>query len=312
MPFTLVILPDTQNYPKAYHDILTRQAEWIAANAESLNIGAVLHVGDIVDNNEPGQWERAARSLHVLDGVVPYVLAVGNHDVRISYTQERSLFNRDGSLINNYFTVEDARRYSGLGGTFAPGRLENSYSVFSLGGTPYIVFALEWGPRDEVLAWADVVLSAHPDHKAILITDAFTAPDGGWVTPDRFLVSLPAPGDFVPEPSTVNSAAEIWERLIHRHSNVFLVLSGHMGFRGNPHNVRVAAHGGRVIELGTNYQNDPNGGNGWLLLLTFTPDDCLIVEAFSPYLGEYRYDFGTFYHSFRMDLKTGISYPLYP
>ncbi len=222
MPFTLVILPDTQNYPKAYHDILTRQAEWIAANAESLNIGAVLNVGDIVDNNEPGQWERAARSLHVLDGVVPYVLAVGNHDVRISYTQERSLFNRDGSLINNYFTVEDARRYSGLGGTFAPGRLENSYSVFSLGGTPYIVFALEWGPRDEVLAWADVVLSAHPDHKAILITDAFTAPDGGWVTPDRFLVSLPAPGDFVPEPSTVNSAAEIWERLIHRHSNVFL------------------------------------------------------------------------------------------
>ena len=147
MPSTLVILPDTQNYPKAYPDILTRQAEWIAANAESLNIGAVLHVGDIVDNNEPGQWERAARRLHVLDGVVPYVLAVGNHDVRISYTQERSLFNRDGSLINNYFTVEDARRYSGLGGTFAPGRLENSYSVFSLGGTPYIVFALEWGPR---------------------------------------------------------------------------------------------------------------------------------------------------------------------
>ena len=139
---------------------------------------------------------RAARSLHVLDGVVPYVLAVGNHDVRISYTQERSLFNRDGSLINNYFTVEDARRYSGLGGTFAPGRLENSYSVFSWAERR--TSCSPWsGARDEVLAWADVVLSAHPDHKAILITDAFAAPDGGWVTPDRFLVSLPAPGDFM-------------------------------------------------------------------------------------------------------------------
>lgn len=310
LPFTIAVLPDTQNYPKAYPEILTRQAEWIAANAEALNIGAVLHVGDIVDNNEVIQWQRAANSLHALDGVVPYVLAVGNHDVRVAFTPERSLFDRDGSLINQFFTIDNARAHSNLGGTFTPGRLENSYSIFTFGGEKYLVLSLEWGPRDEVLSWADEVLAAHADHKVIIITHAFTAPDGGWVTTDRYPVALPSPGDFVPEPSTVNSAADIWERLIHRHANVLMVLSGHMGFHGNAHNARIGAQGNRVFEIGTNYQSDPNGGNGWLLLLTFTPDERLIVEAFSPYLCEHRYDFGWFYHSFWFDMKTGISRPL--
>ena len=177
LPFTIAVLPDTQNYPKAYPEILTRQAEWIAANAEALNIGAVLHVGDIVDNNEVIQWQRAANSLHALDGVVPYVLAVGNHDVRVAFTPERSLFDRDGSLINQFFTIDNARAHSNLGGTFTPGRLENSYSIFTFGGEKYLVLSLEWGPRDEVLSWADEVLAAHADHKVIIITHAFTAPD---------------------------------------------------------------------------------------------------------------------------------------
>ena len=82
-----------------------------------------------------------------------------------------------------------------------------------------------------------------------------------------------------------------------------------MGFHGM-HNARIGAQGNRVFEIGTNYQSDPNGGNGWLLLLTFTPDERLIVEAFSPYLCEHRYDFGWFYHSFWFDMKTGISRPL--
>ena len=40
----------------------------------------MVHEGDIVDKDEPRQWASASESLHLLDGVVPYMLSSGNHD----------------------------------------------------------------------------------------------------------------------------------------------------------------------------------------------------------------------------------------
>lgn len=310
-PVRLVMLPDTQNATKAHPHVFTRQTQWIAAHARELHIGAVLHVGDIVDNNDVQQWERAAQSLGVLDGVVPYVLAVGNHDVRVAYTPERSLFNREVPLLNLHFPVERALVHSNLGGTFETGRLENSYSLFSFGGEPYLVLSLEWGPRDEVLDWANGVLAQHRDHKVILITHGFTAPDGGWVTRDRFPVAFPSPDDFVPAPSSVNDARQIWEKLVDPHDHVVLVLSGHMGMDAIPHRVRRSSEGNTIVEIMANYQSESNGGNGWLVLLTLS-DEHIAVNAFSPYLCAHRFDFDGrgFWHNFTIDLETGIARPL--
>ncbi|HJX63992.1 MAG TPA: hypothetical protein VJ860_08570 [Polyangia bacterium] len=46
---TIVVLPDTQGYSDWFPDILLAQTGWIAAQARSRNIQAVLHLGDIVE-----------------------------------------------------------------------------------------------------------------------------------------------------------------------------------------------------------------------------------------------------------------------
>ena len=54
-PFSLVLLPDTQNYTReiygATRDIFTAQTQWIVDHKDELNIAFVLHEGDITDQN---------------------------------------------------------------------------------------------------------------------------------------------------------------------------------------------------------------------------------------------------------------------
>ena len=80
-PFTVVVLPDTQFYAESYPHLFLDQTRWITDQVEKRNIVAVIHEGDIVNKCwREEQWENADAALSVLDGVVPYFLALGNHD----------------------------------------------------------------------------------------------------------------------------------------------------------------------------------------------------------------------------------------
>jgi len=46
--FTIVALPDTQYYSENYPQTFTAQTQWIVNNASTLNIQAVVGLGDIV------------------------------------------------------------------------------------------------------------------------------------------------------------------------------------------------------------------------------------------------------------------------
>ncbi len=50
LPFTIVALPDTQNYSQSYPQIFTSQTQWILSNQASQNIAFVAHEGDITNN----------------------------------------------------------------------------------------------------------------------------------------------------------------------------------------------------------------------------------------------------------------------
>src|SRR6476660_10325807 len=148
--FSVVVLPDTQYYSSSWPDIFAAQTRWIVTNREAQQIAFVLHTGDVVDSDLPAQWDPASQALHLLDGEIPYAMTAGNHDYF-------NLADRMG-MINTYFPPSHFTQYPWFGGTFEPGHLENSFSLFSAGGGRWVVLALEFGPRDEVLAWADSVL----------------------------------------------------------------------------------------------------------------------------------------------------------
>src|SRR6185312_5071176 len=151
---------------------------FVVALAAGLALGAgcsavVAHEGDIVDADEPAQWERAATTLHALDGVVPLLLSAGNHD----YRRDGRHIDRRTS-INQYFAPATAGGTVEAVSTFEPGHLENSSLLLSAPGGPWLLLSLEFGPRDAVLAWADSVLDRHARVPAILVTHAYLDADG--------------------------------------------------------------------------------------------------------------------------------------
>jgi 3',5'-cyclic AMP phosphodiesterase CpdA len=172
--WTLAILPDTQTYTAYYPELFEAQTRWLAENAESRNIAFVLHVGDLVQEDVESQWEIARRNLRRLDGAVPYAVTLGNHD----YASREGAARRE-TLFRRYFPVSRYRGRATFGGVYdaEPERLDNSYSVFRAGGREWLVLALEFGPRREVVDWGNRVLAEHREKHAILLTHAYLYSD---------------------------------------------------------------------------------------------------------------------------------------
>ena len=78
LPYSVVVLPDTQYYSSSFPESFDAQTAWIVDEHARGNVAFVLHEGDIVDNDVAPQWMRAYHSLHLLDGVVPYALSAGS------------------------------------------------------------------------------------------------------------------------------------------------------------------------------------------------------------------------------------------
>ena len=139
----------------------------------------------------------------------------------------------------------------------------------------FMVINLEFAPRDEALEWAAGVVKRHPDHRVIVATHCYMRPKGrdtGCAT------SYSVAG---------NSGEQIWQKFIRKQPNVFLVVSGHVLGVGLQTSTNDA--GGKVLEMLTDYQGLPNGGDGWLRSLQFVPAENKIhVKTYSPVLDQYN------------------------
>lgn len=256
--FVIVALPDTQHYVNAsYHGIFTSQTQWIVNNVSSMNIVFVTHEGDIVDNSvDQTQWNYANESMSRLDGIVPYGVSPGNHDM---YTSTRR-----APLYNSTFpyTRFDGGHYDDQDDWDN----NNNYQLFSAGGVDWIILQLEYYPRIEVITWADGILKANADRIAIITTHAYLDVDG----------------------TRLSQGADIWNVLVHNNNNVCLILCGHMHSEARRTDI---VNGREVHQLLADYQDEPNGGNGWLRIMRFVPtEDKVYVETYSPYLHHYDTD----------------------
>jgi len=272
-PFTVVVLPDTQFYSESYPDTYLAQAEWIRRRAEADNVRFVFHLGDIVENAAVEQeWIHADRAHRVLDGVVPYSVAPGNHDLETTGDQ----LTRGSTLYNKYFGPQRFEKHSWYGGHEGETN-DNNYCFFEAAGGKYMVLSLEFSPHDDVLRWADGVVASHPDRRVIVATHCYMRPDGRDQKTSQF------------KGLAGNSGEEIWEKFVRKHPNIFLVVSGHVA--GVGHQTSTNDAGLPVHEILADYQKLPEGGDGWLITLRFVPAENVIrVEAYSPTLDEHNAD----------------------
>jgi hypothetical protein len=79
--FTVAFLGDTQNYSTYNPAIFNQVTQWLVDNKSSRNIQFVVQDGDIVNNDLAGEWNNARAAMQRLDGVVPYAVVRGNHDI---------------------------------------------------------------------------------------------------------------------------------------------------------------------------------------------------------------------------------------
>lgn len=285
--FTIAVLPDTQIYARQFPEIFVSQTQWIRDNAQQDNIVFVLHEGDIVNRgNSPDhvfQWDNADEAISLLDGVLPYSLAVGNHDMGSNGEAE----NRDTTNYNLYFPFTRYQAQPWYGGHLGDDN-DNHYVLFESGGMAFMVITLEFGPNSEMVAWANQIVSAHPDRRVIVLTHCYTFHDDTRVgqgdpwNPHTYGI------DAIDDP---HDGDELWDQFVRCHENIFLVLSGHVLGDGLGRLTSVGTFGNAVHQVLANYQMLPNGGEGWLRLLRFKPAENLIsVTTYSPWLDAFATD----------------------
>ncbi len=321
--FTVAVIPDTQNYPDAAkpqpQSLSTFLAEttFLAAHRDELKLAFVTHVGDVVQhgdgtNGTPGdqtwgagaEWERAAQAMDVLAASgVPFGMSPGNHDYD-SYSYKTNGRPLRGSVMWNRYFGPASSYFAGKGWyggastqLYNPGM--SSYQVFSAAGQNFLHISLEMEPSDAALAWAQQVLDGHKGYATIVTTHAFLDPPAD-ADPSAPL-EVPAPriaaSYLTSSPGGWNGAQEVWEKLIAKNDQIFLVLCGHAW---NPtvnqvsvsENLRIGMNevGHPVYQVLSDYQGNTKasaGGDGWLRLMEFDLQSQTIhFTTYSPVLDE--------------------------
>ena len=293
---TLVVLPDTQYYSRDNPAIFHSQTQWIADHTAEQNIEMVLHLGDITNDNDVPQWTAARSAIDRIHLQTPYLLAQGNHDVGPSGNGA----NRD-TLMNDFFPAAYYAAQPTFGGSLGNRNLENAYSLFEAGGRKWIALSLEWGPRDQVLDWANSVLADHDDRLAIVITHAYMFDDNTRMD-STVGVYNGSPYDYGTAnlPGGTNDGGDIWRKLVSQHPNTVLVMSGHI--TGESRLSSPTVHGNVVHQMLIDYQGRPEGGAGYLRYIElFAGSDTMRFRTYSPW--QDRYYTGTGSH-FELELVT--------
>ena len=262
--FTIVVLPDTQVYAEAYPAIYQAQTAWIKTNLAARNIKCVLHVGDIVNNDVAAEWDNALAAQKTLDGVVPWIVGLGNHD----YKEQRYDL---GSMFND-------PAYFGPGSPYASqphivfhktNRTDAAYLAFSAGSVQWLALGLPWTPPAGVRTWADQVIGSHSNHAVLVVYHDYLDVSGKVRSPN---------------------GKQLWDTVLKKHGNVAMVFCGHavtglgsyLASQGNTSNT--------VYQMVSNYQDLPNGGDGWMRILDISTDGTVSVTTYSPTRDEYRTD----------------------
>ncbi len=271
-PFTLAVIPDTQGYSVSDTLATTAQAQtqWVVDHRSDLNIAFTVQLGDLVESwPNTNQWNRITSAFATLDqNGVPYSVLPGNHDIDFgtgnapTYNQYFPPSRFSGAAWNTPST-----KYGGYLGsdTFGPDPVNrqnmDNFNLFSAGGVDWLLLNLEFESPDYTLAWAQKVIDAHPTRRVILATHGFVD-TRGWRNDELYRTD-----------AGVKTSNQVWNELVYRNCNIDFVLNGHYhdGDLSEARRTDANACGEPVEQLLSDYQERPNGGDGWLRYYTFDP-----------------------------------------
>ena len=205
--YSFAIVGDPQdinlNAPENFHKIY----DWIVDNKDYKKIAYTIGLGDITNNDTDAEWGRARDSFEQMEQAgMRHTQVRGNHD---------SLNKFENFFKDDLYYKED------IAGYYEDGKVANCYRVFKVGSIDYLVLALDYGPSNGALEWANEVVSSHPYHNVIVVTHGYLFRDG--TTLDKNDPLTPS----VSNSDDINDGEEIWQKFVKKHANITIVISGH-------------------------------------------------------------------------------------
>ena len=298
--FSIIILPDTQNYTSSFPDLIYKQMDWIVKNKDIINIQYVAHMGDITDNNKEDAWEVASKSYKILEKAgIPYSVVCGDNDIK---NPEKNNYDgkRHTEFLNRYFPVSrfDKPGSWWRGGFFEPGKIDNYFCLFSYREYKYMIMNLEIAPRNAVLKWADKIISQHGSEKVFVVTHDYIDSDGKRLDD---LKSFGMNGKDINGKPKGNNADEVFKKLIKKNTNIITVLCGHKnGTFENTVKVKISKDSEetrKVFEILTDFQDeklkgsDEKSGKGLLRVLKIYPEkNEMVLSTVSALTGKTKDD----------------------
>lgn len=286
--FAVAVLPDTQFYSRYATDAENQQfmrkygsepykaqTQWVANHAKALSIPFLIHLGDVVDQqNKPDQWKVADAAMKILeDAKVPYSILAGNHDVildqdYVDRNSQTTATDAQRTLANEpylkTFGADRAKKQATFGGRDPSGFHE--WHVFEAEGQKFMVLSLSWRISDPALIWANQVIRANPTLPVILVNHQLINIDKDGISP------LEVPYGLM-----------LWQELINSNDQIFMTLNGH--YHGAALLTKTNAFGNPVHEMVVDYQMAYQGGNGLMRLYEFDlTNNEIRVLSFSPWV----------------------------
>ncbi|MCB1219044.1 MAG: metallophosphoesterase [Planctomycetales bacterium] len=302
----MVVLPDIQSYVdhSEHMHILNDCMDWISEHREQFNIALVLQEGDIVfqngvlfaaqssgNQNSFQQWRNARQAIGRVSDDIPVIMATGNHDYGRQNAENRN------SRFSDYFRLEDfplldpaqggmlADSWSPDGGRVT---MENAiYDFTAPDGRKMLIVSLEWGPRAEIVRWADAVCSLpqYSGHTQLLLTHAYMYHDDtryDWASKGDSQAANPY--SYKGTADDTSDGEDLWNGLVRGQPLMQFVFSGHVGGDMVGRLTTPNDAGNDCHQMLFNAQFLPLGGEGWIRLLEFLPDGRTVhVRTYSPW-----------------------------
>lgn len=254
--YSFAIIGDTQELSEKFPDKMASLYDWLVENKEEKKISCVIGLGDITQKSYASEWEYAKAQIFKLNGKIPYTLVRGNHD---------KLADFNSAFKNTEYENE-------LNGVMEKGKVANAYKLLTVGNNDYLILTLAHGPTDDALNWVSGIIEAYPNHRVIVTTHCYLFRDG---------TTLDANDAY---PASRNNGEDIWNKLVKKHANIELVISGHDQSQEIVYTTRIGDNGNTVHQMLIDPQNTDfyMGGAAMVAMFYFSADgNTLIVRYYS-------------------------------
>lgn len=274
----IAVFGDIQYIDDPMHiGIYQRSVDWIVKRInEGTRINCVLSTGDLTENNQQEEWECFNHSMSYISRLVPYYSLIGDHDY--TWYDGSLILDRKDSHFNSYvnFPLSTQKIVS----RFEEDRMENIIVQNTVQGKSFNLILLEFGPRKEVVQWADAYLKAHLSDRFVIMTHEYLEKGGNRRTNNLMMAArLRNTSYTTPE--------QLWDGLIRCNNNIICVLCGHVG---GLYAVTVEKNDfdRDIPQIQHNIQSEEYRYDNWLMLWEIKPQgDSVNVFIYNTKTGAY-------------------------